>query len=308
MLPGHDVRLVTPEAVVLQFETAGLGSRLLAYALDSLLQLAGLAVLFFVVFATAPDGSSALVIILSVGSLILLGYHPLFETLNRGRSPGKMALGLRVVTREGGPVRFRHAAIRGLLALIEIYVLSAAIAVIAVLATRHNQRLGDLVAGTLVVRERAGGGRVIEPMTFRAPAGFEEYAARLDVARMESRDYEAVRSYAARAGSLLPAVRQNIAQSLADALVARLGHVPPPGMSADAYLGCVAVAYQRRSNAASTGYAAPRPNAATPTAPAPGPDPGPAPTPAARPRRDRPLRRPVDRGDKPPGQDFVPPS
>src|SRR3954467_938210 len=154
-----DTTLVTPEAVVLQFETAGLGSRMLARLLDSLIQFAIL--LFVLIVASlasrAGVGSTPLriVLLLAVFSIIFV-YPAVFETLWRGRTPGKAALGLRVVTREGAPVRFRHASIRSALWLIGGLLMAGSIAVISVLATKDNVRLGDMAAGTIVLRERTG--------------------------------------------------------------------------------------------------------------------------------------------------------
>ena len=88
--------------------------------------------------------------------VVLWGYPTVMETLWRGRTIGKIALGLRVVTVEGAPVRFRHAAIRATLGLVDFLLTSGAGAVVSVLMTHRSQRLGDLVAGTVVLRERTG--------------------------------------------------------------------------------------------------------------------------------------------------------
>ncbi len=79
-------------------------------------------------------------------------------------------MGLRVVTREGAPVQFRHAAIRAALGLIDFYLAFGGVAVISALVTREHQRLGDLVAGTLVLRERTGA-RAPTAVRFAVPAG-----------------------------------------------------------------------------------------------------------------------------------------
>src|SRR6266480_4060788 len=121
--------LVTPEAVVLQFETAGLGSRLLAKVLDSLIQLFILIVLFVVAGAAASGGfgSTPLGIFLLFALFAVVFVYPVaFETLWKGRTPGKAAMGLRVVTREGAPIRFRHAAIRSAIWIVEGWMFWAA--------------------------------------------------------------------------------------------------------------------------------------------------------------------------------------
>jgi uncharacterized RDD family membrane protein YckC len=243
-------RLVTPEAVVLQFETAGLGSRFLATLLDLAIQgsVLFLTAIASTVLASTGDGSAvaATVGLLLVVAGILLGYPVAFETLWRGRTPGKAALGLRVVTRDGAPVRFRHAAVRGALGLVDLWATTGAAAVIAILLSRDNQRLGDLAAGTLVLRERSGAGRPAA-VRFPVPPGWDGYAATLDTAGLSGTDYGAVRSFLLRAASLPPAVRVSLAQQVADGVVARLRRPPPPGADAETFLRCVAAVHQRRS-------------------------------------------------------------
>ncbi|MBW3555687.1 MAG: RDD family protein [Actinobacteria bacterium] len=188
--------------------------------------------------------------------LILFGYPAALETLWRGRTVGKAAMGLRVVTVEGGPVRFRHAAIRAILGLVDKYLLTGAIGIISVLLTRRNQRLGDLVAGTIVLRERSGA-RAPTAVSFAPPPGLEDYVASLDVAGLDHRDYAAVRSFLLRATSLSPSSRYSLANRLALPLLQRLRTAPPQGVHPELFLVCVAAAYQSagRRRATGTGFA-----------------------------------------------------
>src|SRR5947199_3738492 len=121
-MQAADARLVTPEAVMLQFDTAGLGSRFIARALDTLVQLAAVIALGLVASAAESGGAGStalgIVFLIAVFAIIFL-YPVLLETLWRGRTVGKAAVGLRVVTREGAPVRFRHAAIRSAMFIID---------------------------------------------------------------------------------------------------------------------------------------------------------------------------------------------
>jgi uncharacterized RDD family membrane protein YckC len=250
--PVEPPRLVTPEAVVLSFETAGVGSRVLATLLDLVVQggvlVAGslaLAVLTTVGRSNTADVAATVLALLLV-TAVLLGYPIAFETLWRGRTPGKAALGLRVVTTEGAPVRFRHAAVRGFLALVDLWATTGAAAVLAVLLTRDNQRLGDLAAGTLVLRERSGVGRPAAA-TFPPPLGLEAYTATLDVAGLTPDEYGAVRSFLLRAWSLPPPVRAGLAREVAGTVAARMRHVPPPWLPPEGFLACVAAATQARS-------------------------------------------------------------
>ena len=187
MAQVESARMVTPEAVALEFRTANLGSRILAYLIDMAVVTAGI---FAGLFAVALLGQATTVVVpdwvaLTIVLVLLpswwLGYFIAFETLWRGRTLGKAALGLRVVTREGAPIRFRHAAIRALLGLVDFAIASGFFAIVFILLTRDNQRLGDLVAGTLVLRERSGLAAPA-PVSFTPPPGLESYAATLDTA------------------------------------------------------------------------------------------------------------------------------
>lgn len=241
--------IVTPEAVVLEFETAGLASRLLGAFVDAVIQLVLLFVVLFAAFglgeAGVDFGGFAAALLYVLVFLLLFGYPTAFETLWRGRTPGKAALGLRVVTIEGGPIRFRHAAVRAILGLFDKYVGSGLVGVVAVLTTRRDQRLGDLVAGTIVLRERSGA-RAPAAVRFSPPPGLEAFTASLDVARLGHEDYGTIRSFLLRTGSLSPDARAHVASQLAGPIAARLSTSPPAGLPAEVFLVCVAAAHQAR--------------------------------------------------------------
>src|SRR6266511_4230767 len=254
MAQGSPTRMVTPEAVALEFQTANVGSRILAFLIDVVGVGAGIAAGVTAAALALSASCAVLPDWLVIAMFLVLipgwwfGYFTALETLWRGRTLGKAALGLRVVTREGAPVRFRHAAIRTLLGLVDFFLGLGFFAVVFILFTRDNQRLGDLVAGTLVLRERSGLAAPV-PVSFAPPPGYESYTATLDVARLTTEEYQAVRSFLLRAPSLPPAPRAALAQQLAGPLAARLRPPPPAGISPEAYLGSVAAAYQHRQRA-----------------------------------------------------------
>jgi uncharacterized RDD family membrane protein YckC len=245
--------IVTPEAVVLEFETAALASRLMAAAVDVTVQ--GLLLIGTVLAVTGANAAGlqegGLAIALGyVGVFaVLFGYPAAMETLWRGRTLGKAVFGLRVVTVEGAPVRFRHAAIRSILGIVDKYLFTGIVGVGCILFTRRNQRIGDLVAGTIVLRGRSGR-KAPAAVAFPAPYGLEGYVASLDVAGLGHRDYGAVRSFLLRATSLAPASRAALAEQLAAPLRQRLRTVPPPGVGAEVFLACVAAAFQRNDGRA----------------------------------------------------------
>jgi len=242
--------IVTPEAVVLEFETAALPSRMLAALVDLVVQV----LLLIGVFAAVAGAGSlglhlgglAVAFAYVAAFLILFGYPAVLETVWRGRTLGKALLGLRVVTTEGAPIRFRHAAIRSILALVDKFLLSGGIGVLCILLNGRNQRIGDLVAGTIVLRERSGA-KAPSAVHFPAPVGLEAYVASLDVSAVTHADYGAVRSFLLRANTLAPAARAVLAQQLAVPLRDRLRTQPPPGVPPEVFLQCVAAAFQRRA-------------------------------------------------------------
>ncbi|MCU1460814.1 MAG: hypothetical protein JWO37_889 [Acidimicrobiales bacterium] len=282
--------MVTPEAVPLELEPAGLPSRILARLIDGVIQAAVLTALLIAYAAVGnfPGGVTVALVFLMF-FLLLFAYPVALETLWRGRTVGKSALGLRVVTVEGGPVRFRHAAIRAVLALFEIYALSGAIAIVTVLFSKRNQRLGDMAAGTLVLRERSGLRAPVSVM-FGSPPGLEAYTASVDTAAMTADDYAAVRAFLMRAPSLPFAIRADLALRLANPLARRLRPEPPAGLHPETYLACLAAAYQRGGASPATYVPPPQPQPAQPQ-----PD---QPWPAASAETPAP---------NPPG-DFAPPS
>ena len=265
-------RMVTPEAVALEFQTANVGSRILAFLIDMAVVLAGLfvGITGVALLVNAADLALPDWLVLAMFFVLIpgwwLGYFIAFETLWRGRTLGKAALGLRVVTREGAPVRFRHAAIRTLLGTVDFLLGSGFFAVVFILFSRDNQRLGDMVAGTLVLRERSAT-KLAAPVSFAAPPGLESYTATLDVTGVATEDYQAVRSFLLRAEQFAPASRASLAAQLATPLATRLRPPPPDGVPPEAYLRCVAAAYQRRQRAAAGAPAPPLPSGWQPAAP-----------------------------------------
>jgi len=180
--------------------------------------------------------------------LITFGYPVLFETFWDGKTPGKAALGLRVVTVEGAPIRFRHAMIRGSLLVFELGIGSGMIAASSIFVTEKNQRLGDMAAGTLVLRERTAS-KVPVATAFIPPPGTEEFASTLDVSSLTTDDYLTIRAFLTRSSSLAPKPRQDIAEQVGRQIAQKVRAQPPPWMTAEVFLICIAAAYQRRFSA-----------------------------------------------------------
>ncbi|MDQ2726323.1 MAG: RDD family protein [Actinomycetota bacterium] len=236
--PGREP-LITPEAVILELRTASLGSRSLAKLLDLLIIAAGVGIILSIA-ALAGVGETPLVVLVSVLSVLaLFGYPALWESLWRGRTPGKAMLGLRVATDEGSPIGPRHAIIRAVLSPVDL-VLGAE----SILLSTRDRRLGDLVAGTVVLQDRTVD-TVGPPLWFSPPPGWEVYAESLDTSTMTGNEQAVIRSFLLRWREFDGSARLRLAAGLAAPLVPRLGLAPPPWLPPDLYLLCVAAARQR---------------------------------------------------------------
>jgi uncharacterized RDD family membrane protein YckC len=238
--------IVTPEAVVLDLEPATVGSRVCAFVLDVTVQgmLYGvLALLWFPISFIAPEWLGIAYLIVALFGVIFV-YPALSETMLRGQTLGKMATGLRVVTIEGAPVRFRHASIRAFLALVEIWACFGSIAALTMLLTPRAQRLGDLAAGTQVVRERNAGAHV-RPIDFAVPFGYEQVVAALDPSGLSAQDYHEIRRVLLRVFELTPTARLSICHRMAVHYQGTLGHTVHHMVTPEAYLLCLMAAYQQ---------------------------------------------------------------
>ncbi|MEU3888194.1 RDD family protein [Streptomyces sp. NPDC029041] len=238
--------LVTGEAVALELRPARLPSRALAVLLDLVAVVAVyIAVTVVLVISTASLDEAARTA-LSIASfvLVLVGGPIAVETLSHGRSLGKMACGLRVVRDDGGPIRFRHALVRGLIGVIEILMTFGIVACVASFVSARGRRLGDVFAGTLVVRERipvARTGFVPPP-----PPWLAGRFSGLDLSAVPDGLWLAVRQYLTRMQQLDPQVGWSMAERLAADVAERTGAPVPHGVPPAAYLAAVVQERQAR--------------------------------------------------------------
>ncbi|CAL9431820.1 RDD family protein [Streptomyces sp. enrichment culture] len=239
-------QVVTGDAVVLGLRPARLPSRALALLIDLVVVwTVYLLISIGLAFATASLDEAALMAV-SVASfvLVLIGGPIAVETLTRGRSLGKLACGLRVVRDDGGPIRFRHALVRGLIGMVEILLTFGVVACIASLVSARGRRIGDVFAGTLVVRERVPTGRTapVPP----PPPWLVGRFAQLDLSAVPDGLWLGIRQYLTRMGQLDPEAGRALAERLADELVACTGTPAPPGVPAAAFLAGVVHERQAR--------------------------------------------------------------
>lgn len=246
---GPPTDLVTGEAVVLELRLAKVATRTLALLIDLAVQLLLLTGLFLGVGGLATTGNDALAAAVGLVAtvLVLLGYPVIFETLSRGRTLGKMALGLRVVRDDGGAIRFRHALVRGLFEVfVDVWLTSGVVGLVSSLLSTRGKRLGDVFAGTVVVRERVpvrGG-----PVAAMPPA-LQPWAATLDLARLGDDLALAVRQYLARVRELEPVVAADLGGRLSAEVARAVGQHPPAGVPPEPYLSAVLAERRARESA-----------------------------------------------------------
>lgn len=261
-------QLVTGEAVVLQVRLARMPSRALAAALDATLQGVVLGVLVSLLVAFLQDVSPALAAGTIVVTLVvvLIGYRLVMETLTRGQTLGKMALGLRVVRDDGSAIRFRHALVRTMLWLFVDFApwFACCPGIVACLMNKQGKRIGDMLAGTVVIRERHQS--VKSPPLF-VPGPLVAWAAALELSRLTDELANTSREYLARWTELEPTARDAIGYALAARVGAVIAPLPPAPMSPPAYLSAVLAERRRRELAK---LVAGRPNLGVYTPQAPG--------------------------------------
>ena len=247
--------LITGDAVTLDLRIAGLPSRSLALAVDLTLQvlllLAGTVLTTWVFSAGGSPGAQAAVTV-AVVVLVLVGWPTMIETLTRGRSLGKALMGLRVVRDDGGPTRLRHSLVRALaMVFLDFWVTSGVVGGISALSSSKSKRMGDHLAGTIVVGERIPrAANRHEEITM--PVALAGWAATLDLVAVPDALALNVRTFLHRAASLDPQVRVMTAQRLATQMAGHVRNPAPPGTPAEAYLTAVLAERTRRSFAAGT--------------------------------------------------------
>ena len=197
--------LVTGEAVALDLPAATVALRTASGLIDVVVELIALVcalLISFVAVSTSDDAlASVAVVVCTVGALVAL--PTVLETVTRGKTVGKLALGLRTVRDDAGPVAFRQALIRALVGFVEIWILLGVPALICSLVSARGKRLGDMVAGTYVVRDRFPF-PVVTPVMM--PPQLGRWAAAADLAPLPDGLALAIRQFLNRAAHAQPRV------------------------------------------------------------------------------------------------------
>ena len=214
----------------------------------------------------------------------------MLETATRGRSVGKMVMGLRVVSDDGGPERFRQALFRSLAGFVEIWTFFGGPAVICSLVSAKGKRIGDVFAGTVVISER---GPKLAPPPVMPPA-LAWWASSLELSGLGPEQAEMARQFLRRAAQLDPAVRDQMAYRIAADVAARISPPPPPGCRRNTFWppcspsGTAANSARLRPAMPPPGYPPPPPPPMT----------GPGPASAAGVHTARASSRPADTEDR----------
>lgn len=250
----HD-GIVIGEGVMLDARPAGFLSRALAIMLD-LLIIGALQVLVVVLGVTwfmeqltlGEAGYESLTIAYIVMTIVIwVGIPTVVETLSRGRSVGKLAAGIRVVRDDGGPIRFRHAFVRALVGIFDIWLSGGFLALVVSLVNSRGKRLGDLAAGTYVARVR-GGHPPSAPIIM--PRELEAWARASDMRRLPDGLALAARQFLRRAYKLAPQSRMRLADDLAGRVERYVAPGPPPGTPPEMFLHAVLAERRDRESVA----------------------------------------------------------
>ncbi|MHA7239367.1 RDD family protein [Arthrobacter sp. TMS1-12-1] len=242
--------VVTGEAVVLELKPAGFAARGLSVIIDIIAQ-AVLAFLLLLlignVFGGVFDEAFTTALVLVVVVLLLLVLPVTVETVTRGKSLGRLVMGLRIVRDDGGAIRFRHAFIRGMLAILEIYLLGGSLAFIVSLFNERSKRLGDLLAGTYAMRERVvAGPRTVVVM----PERLKPWAATADIGRLPDPLARRMSQFLAQAPRLTASARATLSHDLAGEASHHVFPAPPADTHPEEFLHAVVAARRDRDHAA----------------------------------------------------------
>ena len=240
-----DDDFVTGEAVALDLPPASIGSRILSGFLDYLIVWVATFTLVSAGAAMSRQLDDALVAatVLVCFLLAWLVYPITIETLTRGRSLGKMAAGLRTVRDDAGPITFRHAFARGLLGVVEVYMFWGIPAVIASILSKKGKRLGDMVAGTYVVRDRVAAHL---PPPVPMPPQLATWAMNADITQLPDDLAMAVRTFLPAAPTMTPQARDEMGRKLLAEMSLYVSPPPPPGNHPEYVLAAILADRRRR--------------------------------------------------------------
>ena len=255
------ISIDTPELVAIEMPLAGIGSRFIALLVDYLIWGAGMALVYFLAFLLLPalyifnriSAQWAEAIVIFVFFLFNWGYFTLFEAFWNGCTPGKRVARIRVIQRSGRSIGLVESMARNLVRYVDQLPFFYAVGVITMFVTRQHQRLGDLAAGTLVVRDREPesplwgdtGSRTFTAQLFSGNLAIPEphlavILPATGIAKLSSSDLEVLEGFFSRRLDMSMATRQALAARIAAAVQAKSGLEMPAGVSVETFLEATA--------------------------------------------------------------------
>lgn len=202
----------------------------------------GLSMATTVLTAQLDDALGAAVMLLAVVAAYV-GYPVTMETLTRGRTVGKMAVGTRTVRDDAGPITFRHALARALVGVVEVYFLWGVPAIVACVVSGRGKRLGDVAAGTYVVRERLNS---VLPPPVPMPPHLVGWAQSADIARLPDGLATTVRTFLPAAFGMDTQARSRMGRTVLDEVMLYVSPAPPPGNHPEYVLAAITAERRRR--------------------------------------------------------------
>lgn len=243
MDPFERLTIETPEQIALELPLAGVGSRFLAIAVDTLLQIGvfAAAVLALTIFGFFTGGawlSSCLapVVLVFLTFCLYWGYFACFETIWKGQTPGKRVAHIRVIKESGRPINAFEAIARNLVRAVDFLPALYGTGVVCMLLNKRNRRLGDFVAGTVVVHETA----TEDVMPYVDDASPDAAPIATDLARLAREDLLLIETYLQRRNDLPPDVQESMARRIAAKIREKAGIDDAPRQPADQFLEAVA--------------------------------------------------------------------
>ena len=226
------------EGVIIDARPASFATRMVGAVIDITLLVFVTWVLSIVVVMIGiqidPAAGQALLLVFIVTMLVVV--PATVETLTRGRSLGKLAMGIRIVRDDGGPIRVRHAVVRALMGVLEIWMTTGAVALITSLVHPKGKRLGDILAGTYAVRIR-GGQRALPPVVM--PPELARWAHHADIRRLPDGVALAARQFLGRSVGLHLGSRTRLGTELAAEIERYVAPGPPVGTHPERFIAAV---------------------------------------------------------------------
>jgi uncharacterized RDD family membrane protein YckC len=257
-----NITIETPDHLELQFQLAGIGVRLIAFLIDKSIQLGLIlgTVLFVTVllfftgqmatfvefFAQAKKGVWQWLIAggLFVYGIVVIGYFVIFEYFWSGSTPGKRYQEIRVIRNDGRPISFFDSAIRNILRFIDLLGDVYPVGLIVMFVDSQNRRLGDLVAGTIVISEREAARVIVAEVG--AGETYQDPELKSAAAAMTAEDYRIVSKFLLRRNELEPEHRSRLATEISNRILGKIS-LEKIGQAQEEFLETMETLYRDRT-------------------------------------------------------------